>query len=375
MTIRKLSKVLLYAGLLIPCALSTAIAAQRVNSFDAALEKAGSDGVIAYCYGPDWSMRSNRMLRTFWNTPQLEEAAGNAILVAVPFYQDPYAAGAEKASEIQGSMPSPPRRICPSVLMFDKEGRLYATLKAGDFLLQNKEEELATQMLSKKKSTKDEKAPTNEELEEGKLGLINIKKNLELLRQQQSLLEQSESAAKAEDKAKHLITAAELSISAPQNFLHTLNALVPMDEQGYIKRSEYKPLKFLYEQLETSDGFLRSDFYEDADKIAKACKEIANNEQLKPEDRQAAYCLMIGANRRASERGNVIKNDIKKMERMDPTSKFGLLSSTLSDLWGKNKTLTSAERKAIADKKKAQEKAAKEKAAQDRRSSDRYTIE
>ncbi len=136
-------------GLLLPSLLGLAQAAQRVSSFDEALEKAGPDGIIAYCYGPDWNMRSARMLRSFWNTPALEEAAGNAVLVAVPFYQDPYTKGADTAGEIKGSMPAPRSGICPSVLMFDKNGRLYASLQGGDGLYQNKEQEVADFIKSK----------------------------------------------------------------------------------------------------------------------------------------------------------------------------------------------------------------------------------
>ncbi len=350
-------------------------AAQRVKSFDEALEQAGPDGIIAYCYGPDWNMRSTRMLRSFWNTPALEEAAGNAVLVAVPFYQDPYTKGADTAPEIQGSMPKPRSGICPSVLMFDKDGRLYASLQGGDGLYQNKEQEVADFIKSKKKKQEVVKPPTTEELEEGKLGLENIKKNLGYLRQQEQLLAKAETATLPNEKAKLITQAAELPISKPEGYVNTLTLTVPMDEDGYVKRGEYSALAFMYEQLETSDGFLKDDFFEDAELIEKACKKIYEDEQYRPEDRQAALALMLGAKRRAGESGSKLKNSIKKMAKIDPTTNFGLLSIDLLDSWGNKARMTPEEKKALSDKKKAQEKIKKANKTRDRRAEDRYTIE
>ncbi len=362
-------------GLLIPSLLGWAQAAQRVSSFDEALEKAGPDGIIVYCYGPDWNMRSTRMLRSFWNTPALEEAAANAVLVAVPFYQDPYTNGADKANDIKGSMPAPRSGICPSVLMFDKNGRLYASLQGGDGLYQNKEQEVADFIKSKKKKMEEIKPPSSEELEEGKLGLENIKKNLAYLRQQQEYLQKAETATLPNEKAKLITQAAELPINQPEGYVNTLTMTVPMDEDGYVKRGEHCALTFMYEQLETSDGFLKDDFFEDADLIEKACKKIYEDEQYRTEDRQAALALMLGAKRRAGESGSKLKTGIKKMAKIDMTTKFGLLSAALLESWGSKARMTPEEKKALSDKKKAQEKIKKANKTRDRRSEDRYTIE
>ena len=71
MTIRKLSNLCVILGAAL---LSVGKAAERAETFSEALSKAGSDGVIAYCYGPDWNRRSVRLLKTFWNTPEAAEA-------------------------------------------------------------------------------------------------------------------------------------------------------------------------------------------------------------------------------------------------------------------------------------------------------------
>ncbi len=135
MTIRKPSKNLLLAllaaaGFLLP----VASAAQRAKTFYDALEMAGDDGVIAYYYGPDWNRRSVRMLKTFWENPATEAAAGNAVMVAVPHYQSNESEGADEAGSIRGNLPHPPAGICPTVYMVDKSGNVYATLKGSDEL-------------------------------------------------------------------------------------------------------------------------------------------------------------------------------------------------------------------------------------------------
>ncbi len=375
MTIKKLSKIFYCVNLLALAIAAPSMAAERVGSFDEALEKAGPDGVIAYCYGPDWNMRSTRMLRSFWNTPELMEAAGDAMLVAVPFYQDPYTKGAETGPEIQGSMPAPKSGICPAVLMFDKEGRLYASLLGGDGLFQNKEEEVAEFIKSKKKKKEEQKPLTNEELEEGKLGLANIKKNLAYLKEQEELLKKAEAATTPKDKTMYISQAAELPITPPENYINNMIDIAPLDEGSYIKRSEFSALAFMYEQLDTTDGFIPDDFYEDPEVIAKACKAVYEDKSLKAADRQAAYALMIGAQRRASERGSILKRGIKSMGDIDLTTCFGLMSADLMEFWGTNKSLSSDERKALRDKKKAQDKAKKEKEAREKKAANDFTIE
>ncbi|MGN0837023.1 MAG: hypothetical protein ACI4OS_06235, partial [Akkermansia sp.] len=115
---------------------SAAGAAQRVDSYDEALSQAGDDGVIVYCYGPDWNKRSVRMLDSFWKSPELEAAAGDAKLVAIPFYQgeDP----TDKAKSIKGAYKGPSFGVCPTVALIDAQGNVYAELPGTDYLADGK---------------------------------------------------------------------------------------------------------------------------------------------------------------------------------------------------------------------------------------------
>ena len=130
MITRKPSKVLaVLALLLVPFSWG----AQRAETFPEAVEKAGSDGVIAYCYGPDWNRRSVMLLNSFWKSEKLSEAAGDAILVAVPFYEDKHSAEASRHSHIGSGMPNPAFSVCPTVMFFDKNGRMYASMQGNDY--------------------------------------------------------------------------------------------------------------------------------------------------------------------------------------------------------------------------------------------------
>ncbi|MBR3695775.1 MAG: hypothetical protein IKL98_05985 [Akkermansia sp.] len=335
MIIRKLSSIITLASAL----LSASEAAQRAEYFDEALQKAGEDGVIAYCYGPDWNRRSVMLLNSFWKNAKTEEAAGDAVLVAVPFYENKHSEEAEAARGIQGRMPAPPFDVCPTVMFFDKNGRRYACLQGADYL-----------------GTDD--ACT--------LGVKNIKETICHLRTQKQLLAQAQQKT-GEDKAKLLAQVADLPIQAPGNLLQDIKAADPKDKLGYARRLEFSALMFMYELLETKDGFLAPDFEPDYRKIMQKCEAVLKDEALRTRDRQAAYNLYIGQSQREHIQGNRLKGLIRKVNKLDPATDYGQLSPTLMNLWGniKHKT-TPEERRAEREKKKAKEKEKRDKKRQER---------
>lgn len=335
MIIRKLSSIITIATAL----LSVSEAAQRAERFDEAIQKAGEDGVIAYCYGPDWNRRSVMLLNSFWKSGKTEEAAGDAVLVAVPFYENRHTAAAEQARDIQGNMPAPPFDVCPTVMFFDKNGRRYACMQGADYL-----------------GTDD--ACT--------LGVKNIKETLGHLRKQKQLLAQAQQKG-GEEKAKLLAQVADLPIQAPSNLLQLIKDADPKDKLGYARRMEFSARLFMYELLETRDGFLAPDFEPDYQKIMQKCEAVIKDEALRTRDRQAAYNLYIGQARREHIQGNRLKGLIRKINKLDPDTDYGRLSPTLMNLWGniKHKT-TPEERRAEREKKKAKDKEKRDKKRQER---------
>ncbi len=347
MTTRKPSKglplLLAAAALMIP----SAFAAQRVASYSEALEKAGPDGIVAYCYGPDWNQRSVRMLKSFWESAATEEAAGNAAMVAVPFFEDNTAKGADEAAGIRGGMKSPPFNVCPSVIMMDKDGRVYATLVGSDYL-------------------GDEK---------GELGAQNIKAKLEEFRKQQELLAKAEGLAGVE-KAKVLMEITNLSITAPQGLLEAVELADPSDKTGATRRLKHSALKFMYKQLDTTDGFLKPDYVPDFDAIKEECFKIVEDEAYLPVDRQAAYNLFLGEARRQNIPNGQLKGHIRKNMKIDETTWYGKACAYIAEKWttGSNR-LTPEQRKAQREAKKQAAKDKRDKRRRDAKADREIDIE
>ena len=314
-------------------------AAQRAETYQNALNMAGSDGVIAYCYGPDWNRRSVMLLNSFWKSEKLSEAAGDAILVAVPFYEDKHSAEASQHSHIGSGMPNPAFSVCPTVMFFDKNGRMYASMQGNDYL------------------------GTDAACTEG---VKNVQKYLQALRTQQQLMAKADSA-QGEEKAKILAQVAELPIKSPDGLLQQIKEADPKDKLGYARRLEFNARAFMYDQLDTKDGFLHPDFEPDYTKMMKDCEAVFRDDALRSRDRQAVYNLYIGQSRREHIQGNRLKGLIRKVNKLDPDTDYGQLSPTLMNLWGslKHKT-TPEERRAERNKKKTKEKEKREKKRQER---------
>lgn len=322
--------------------------AQRADTFPEALEKAGTDGVIAYCYGPDWNARSVKLLQTFWKSPAAEEAAGDAVMVAVPFYERNDAKGAENAGRIRGKMPAPPFSVCPTVMFFDKNGVKYADFQGADYL------------------------GADDECTEG---VNNIRKYVQALRKQQELMAKAEGLT-GQEKAKLLVEVGKLPITKPADYLQQLELADPTDKLGGIRREKFNALQFMYKQLDTPDGFIKPDFEADYPQMKKDCLEIFEDEAYDARDRQAVMNLFIGQSRREAIQANQLKGYIKKVHKADPETDYGKLSPTLVNLWGNLKhKLTPEERKAAREAKRAKAKEKKARKRDERRAKDTIEIE
>lgn len=299
-----------------------ASAAQRVKTYQEACESPGEDGIIVYCYGPDWNARSVRMLESFWNRPEVEAAAGEAKLLAVPFYQGEDPTGT--AASIRGGLRGPSFSVCPTVMLLDSNGVKYAELVGSDYLGG----------------------------EDGELGIKNIREKLEAHRKQLKLMAEAEGSSGA-TKAKLISDACDLGIKAPEGAVAMIEAADPQDSTGCLRRQKFNALKFMYDLLETTDGFLDPNFVPDMSKITKECMEVANDPAYKTRDRQAAFNLLVGASRRDFVTGTRLKTMIKKNAKIDEETDYGRLLPFLVETWGNAKFK--------GDHKKAARKSQKEK--------------
>lgn len=363
MTIRKYTKTFASAVALAALSLGSAWSAQRVATFSEALEKAGDDGIIAYCYGPDWNRRSVRMLDTFWKSPETEAAAGNAVMVAIPFYEDANHPKAGEAAEIRGSFPDPPFGVCPLVVMLDKTGKAYAHMPGSDYLGD----------------------------EDGEKGRENMRNNLAKFRKYRVIMkdldmreggaqDDSSSGLRGEERAKLIAEALELQLYIPggsiaampphvdSELLHELELADPADKTGLVRRYKHVELQFRYKLYDTTDGFLKPDFVPDIDMIKDESFKIIKDPAYRTFDRQSAYLAYIGQARREGIQPNQLKGHIKKMGEIDPNTVFGRAASALHDLWGNTKVKkTPEQRKAARQKKKEDAKKKKDKKIRDRK--------
>lgn len=292
------------AALAALCLLPAALAGQHARTYDEAKQAAGKEGIIVYVYGPDWNTRSTHMLRTFWESNELENAAGEAVLLAVPIYQDsknedPQTAGA------QGSLKLPGFCYCPRVLMLDADGEIYADLHGTDDLGSGK----------------------------GELGVENVRTKLELLRRRNELLAQAEQAEGA-DKARLLSQVADLPLIPPSGIVERIRMADPNDRTGCLRRHEFKAREFLYQEMDTKDGFLKQGFIPDLNSIKQHCTRIFSDKNYRTEDRQAAYNLLIGISRQNGIVSQRLKTLIRANIRLGPDTLSGRAGEHLLTAWG-----------------------------------------
>ncbi len=301
---------------------------RRPASFQDALSAAGDDGIMVFCYGPDWNQRSMRMLNSFWKTKELEKVSGNALLVAVPIYEFPTPAQKEKSDTISAGMPPIPFGVCPTVMMLDKEGNMYFNLPGTDYL-------------------GDEK---------GALGFSNIAKYLAAHRKMVELMKKAEGLQGVE-KAKVLGEVGDLPIKKPENLVQMLEEADPKDTTGLVRRNTHDALKFLYKQMDTKDGFLKQDFHTSLRELMVEGMKVVNDQALRSEDRQAAYCLLIGQARREEGGSRRMKDMIRASMKIDPKSFYGSAMNRLSALWGSERANeTREQRRERREKEKEDDK-------------------
>lgn len=285
--------------------LPAADAAQRVKTFSDAKKAAGPDGIIVYVYGPDWNTRSNRMLHEFWETAELEQAAGNAVLLALPSYQDDKNKDLDNGLDIKGSLRLPGFGYCPRVVMLDEDGEIYADLHGTDDLGDFK----------------------------GAEGLANIKKNLDLLRQRNAILEEADHEEN-EARARLLSKAADLPIKPQSDIIERIRMADPNDKTGCLRRHEFNAREFLYKEMDTKDGFLKPSFVPDLNAIKQHCTRIFSDPAYKVEDRQAAYNLLIGITRQNGIVAQRLKTLIRANMRIGPETRSGKAGEHILTLWG-----------------------------------------
>lgn len=145
-----------------PAAGPQLFAAKAVKTYAAAQKSAGKDGILVYCYGPDWNPRSVAMLKSLWESAELKRAAGDAAMVAAPFYQNPSDKERNAAQETRKGLREPFIFSFPAILMISQGGETYYIV-TGKEIYAGKEAVAATiaEQLAHERERKELRAQAN----------------------------------------------------------------------------------------------------------------------------------------------------------------------------------------------------------------------
>lgn len=182
----------------LPCA-----AATQVQDGDAALAKAGKDGIIIFTYAEGWDKFSKQLALKYMASDAIKRASGDAALLALPCYDGSPADQAEKLASTLGELKVPTVLSYPAIIILDAKGRHASTIQGRDMT-----------------------AYTTESV--AKILAARLKD----LKQQNELIEQAEKAS-GPAKAKLLGKAATMpNMVAPPDHLKQIKEADPEDVSG-----------------------------------------------------------------------------------------------------------------------------------------------
>lgn len=269
---------------------ASAFAAFSAKTFAAAKKRNPKDGIIAYFYGPDWDVRSTKMLKTLWESSEIKSACGDSAMLPVPVYQEPDEKQKKNAKTIREGMKVPHIFSYPAIVMFTEEGEKYYILQGDEIF---------------------EETPKVAE---------TIKAKLKLFRERKAILKKAE-RAKGLEKARLYGEALLDGIEPPEDALKVIKANDPKGETPYARRLEFDVFKLLTDQT-----------YKDPDKpdkvliapdaaVALVTKlAIADETTYLPWQRQELLAACAAYLRRLDKNDARIKTLHKKILEIDPES-------------------------------------------------------
>lgn len=296
-------KKILLTGICLAFAGTTAFAAFSAKTFAAAQKRDPKDGILVYFYGPDWDVRSTKMLKTLWENPEIKKACGDSAVLSFPVYQDPNEKQKKNAKIIREGMKIPHIFSYPAIVMYTSEGQKYYIIQ-GDEIFE----------------------------ETGKVA-ETIKAKLKLYREQKAILKKAE-RAKGLEKAKLYGEAMLEGIDYPQDALKVIKANDPTGELPYAKRLEFDVFTIITEKT-----------YKDPDKpdkvliapdaaVALVTKlAIEDETTYLPWQRQELLAAAAGYLRRLDKTDARIKTLHKKILEIDSDSMWAAFVKDSDALW------------------------------------------
>lgn len=291
------------AGIYLLLAGTTAFAAFSAKTFAAAKKRDPKDGILVYFYGPDWDVRSTKMLKTLWENQDIKRACGDSAMLAVPVYQNPNEKQKKNAKTIRDGMKIPHIFSYPAIVMCNNDGYTYYILQ-GDEIFEETSKVAET-----------------------------IKAKLKLFREQKAILKKAE-RAKGLEKAKLYGEAIFDGINPPEDALKTIKANDPKGELPYAKRLEFDVFKLITEQTYKDPDKPDKDLITPDAAVALVTKlAIDDQTTYLPWQRQELLAAVAGYLRRVDKTDARIKMLHKKILEIDPDSVWAAFVKDSEALW------------------------------------------
>lgn len=276
------------------------LAGTPCKNFAEASAKVGEDGYILFVYGPDWDRTSPDFIMPLFNDSAIQAAAGNAMLILAPYYQNPTKKQDAEQAAAWGTLSKPhphSAQTYPALHFHDKDGRAYSYLR-GPQLMCASREDVAKAIAER---------------------IANHKKQAELLAKVDM--------ARGSEKAKLLGEASVIPLmERPDKVVDRIKSVDPNDESGYLRR-----LSFYAEGVAEKNRELPLE-----EGIAMVEKALADPVYTDLQKQQ--YCAMaIGYLHRNGGEGNAaeIIKWAQRMKAYAPDSYLGHSADVVVNKWAK----------------------------------------
>lgn len=274
-------------------------AATVVKNYDEASKAVGKNGYIVFVYGANWDPTGLQICRKHMDSPAVKEAAGDAVMWTVPFYQLPTDEQKTDQNIKWGSLKLPhgfSAESYPALLLYDTKLDNYAVLN-GALVQKGTPEEVAVKL---------------------KETLVNKSKRDEVMTKAD--------AAQGVEKAKLLLEACRIpGLNRPERIIETIKSIDPQDQSGAIRTLTYEPSAKAESYSEKSMAEAIADL-----------EKLLQDPVFTPEQRQSMYAIMVGKihlEGTYDDRAKIMELT-QKMRELNPDSLLGRSAVIAGRLWG-----------------------------------------
>ena len=275
----------------------------EADSYAEAQKKAiPEDGYVLALYADGWDKFSKKLVDSMLKDSSMKAALSNSVVIRYGAPNLASEAGNKARADKLGLLKWTGAYTYPAFVLYDKEGRQYATVLV-PYSDRDNPEKIAEQINSARESL----AKQNEYLEKAKT---------------LSGVEKAEALGKS---------AVFENINRPDNIVRMIKEADPQDQSGYVRRLEFNMHGYAEGTAKTEDW--RKTLKEVEDKIA--------DKAYSDSQRQGLYCTAVGLlHRHGSTADNKkMKSYLSEMKKLDPNSIQGVSAEHAALLWISNFTL------------------------------------